>query len=97
MPEINDTKEIPEGFFPIILKSIKKYQRLEPSITAKNKDGKYQQFSFRGVSNIYIQLITCKEKIVILSKLQSYVVHWYHAYLLHPVMDITEAMICQHL
>ena len=37
------------------------------------------------------------DKIVIPSKLQSYVVHWYHTYLLHPGMDRTEAMICQHL
>ena len=37
--EINDTKEIPEGTFPINLKFIQKYQRSEPSITAKYKDG----------------------------------------------------------
>ena len=39
----------------------------------------------------------CKDKIVIPSKIQSYVVHWYHTYILHPGMDITEAMICKHL
>ena len=39
----------------------------------------------------------CEDKIVIPSKLQSYVVHWYHTYLLHPCMDRTEAMIFQHL
>ena len=52
---------------------------------------------FRGGSNIDIILITYKDKIVILSKLQSYVLHWYHAYILHSGMDRTEAMICQHL
>ena len=39
----------------------------------------------------------CKDKIVIPSILQSYVVHWYHTYLLHPVMDRTEATIRQNL
>ena len=37
MSEINDTEEVPEGTFPINLKLIQKYQRLETSITAKYK------------------------------------------------------------
>ena len=76
---------------------IKKYQRLEPSITAKYTTSIYQKCSFRGGSNIDIKLITCKDKIFIPSKFQSYVVHWYRKYLLHPGMDRTEAMILQHL
>ena len=39
----------------------------------------------------------CKDEFVIPSKLQSYVVHWYHTYLLHPGIDRTGAMICKHL
>ena len=39
----------------------------------------------------------CKDKIVIQSILQSYVLHWYHTYLIHLGMDRTEAMIFQHL
>ena len=35
--------------------------------------------------------------IFIPSILQNYVLHWYYKYLLHPGMDITEAMIFQHL
>ena len=97
MSEINDIKEIPKGTFPINLKFIKVYQRLEPSITAKYTTGTYQKGYFRGDSNIDIKLITCKDNIVIQSKLQGYVVHWYHTYLLHPEMDRTEAMIFQHL
>ena len=62
----------------------------------KYKDGTYHKGYFRGVSNIDLKLITCKDKIVIPSKLQSYVLHWYHKYLLHTGMDRTEAMICQH-
>ena len=97
MSEINDTEELPEGTFPINLKLIQKYQREEPSITDKYKYAMYRKGSFRGGSNIYLKLITCKYKLVIPPKLQSYVVHWYHTYLLRPGMDITEAMIFQHL
>ena len=66
--EINDTKELPEGNLPINLKLIQKYQRLEPRIIDKYKTGTYHKGSFRGCSNIDISLITCKDKIVILSK-----------------------------
>ena len=45
---------------------------------------------------IYINLITCEDKIVMILLLQSYVLHWYHTYLLHIGMDITGAIICQH-
>ena len=34
--------------------------------------------------------------IVILLKIQSYVLYWYHTYLLHPGMNRTEAMVNQH-
>ena len=97
MSEINDIEELPEGTFPVNLKLIQKYQRLEPIIRAKYKDGTYHKGYFRGGINIELSLITCKDNIVIPSKLQSDVVHWYHTYLLHPVMDITEAIICQYL
>ena len=52
---------------------------------------------FRGGSNIDPKLKTCEDKIVIPSKLHSYVLNWYHTYLLHPGMDRTEEMIHQHL
>ena len=97
MSEINNIEEIPEGTFPINLKLIQKYQRLELIIIAKYKYSMYHKDSFRGGINSDINLITCKDKIVILSKLQSYVLHWYHMYLLHPGMDRTEAIICRHL
>ena len=44
-----------------------------------------------------LNLQMCDNKILIPSKLQSYVLHWYHTYLLCPGMDRTEAIICQHL
>ena len=97
MSEINDIEELPEGTFPINLKLTQIYQRQEHSIISKYKTGTYQQGYFRRGSNIDLKLITCNDKIVILPKLQSYVVHWYHTYLLHPGMDRTEAMIRHHL
>ena len=65
MSEINDIKEIPDGNFPIKLKLIQKHQREKPSITAKYKSGTYHNGYFYRVSNIDLNLITCKNKIVI--------------------------------
>ena len=65
MSEINDTKGIHEVTFPINLKFIQKHQQQEPSITDKYKDGTYHKGSFHGGSNIDINLIMCKNKIVI--------------------------------
>ena len=42
--EINDTEELSEGNFPINLKIIQKYQRREPRIIAKYKNGTYHKF-----------------------------------------------------
>ena len=93
MSEINYIEELPEDTFPINPKLIKKYQRQEPSIIAKYKNSIYHKGYFRGGSNIDLSLIMCKDNIVIPSILQSYVLHWYHIYLLHPGMDRTKAMI----
>ena len=38
----------------------------------------------------------CEYNTFILSIVQSYVLYWHHTYLLHPDMDRTETMICQH-
>ena len=97
MPEINDTEEIPEGDFSIDLKFIQRNQRAEPSLMAKYKNGMYHKGYICGGSNDDITLIICEDKIVIPSKIQSYVLNWYHTYLLHPGMYITEVIICQHL
>ena len=64
---------------------------------AKYKYGTYHKEYFCKVSNIDLELIMCKANIVITSKLQIYVLHWYHTYLLHPEMDRKEAIIIQHL
>ena len=89
MSEINDIEELPEGTFPINLKLIAKRRRQETIIIAKYKYGTYYKGFFSGVINIDVNLITCKVKIVIPSKIQSCVLHWNHKYLLHPGMDIT--------
>ena len=39
----------------------------------------------------------CEDKIFITSILQSYVLHWYNKYLLHPGIYIMEENILQHL
>ena len=97
MSEINDIEELPEGTLPINLKFIKKNHWLEPSIIAKNKTGTSHKGYFRVGSNVDLKLIVCKDNIVLLQKLQSYVLHWYHTYLLRPGMNRTQAMTCQHL
>ena len=66
---MNNIEELPEGTFPINLKLIQKYQRMEPSIKSKYKDGTYHKVSFHGGNNIEINLITCEDNIVIPSKL----------------------------
>ena len=45
---------------------------------------------------MFISLIMCKDKIVIPSILQSYVLYWYHTYILYTGMNRTEAMVCQY-
>ena len=57
----------------------------------------YQKGSFFGGSNIDLKLITCKDKIVIPSKLKSYAAHCYDTYIVHIGKDRTEATIHQHL
>ena len=96
MSEINDIEQLPEGIYPINLNLIQIYQQTETSIIAKYKYDTDQKGSFRGGSNIDLNLITCKDTIFIPSKLKSYVLHWYHTYLLHPGMERMEAMICQY-
>ena len=93
--ETNGNEELPEGTFPINLTLIQKHQQEEPRIIAKYKTGKYHKGSFREGSNIDLNLITYNNNIVIPSKLQSSVLHWYHTYFVHTIMDITEAMILQ--
>ena len=85
MSEINDTREITEGNLLINLKLIEQHQQKDPRLLYKYK------------SNIDLKLIMCKDKIVITSILQSYVLHWDHTYILHPGMDRTEVTIIQHL
>ena len=65
MLEINDTEEIPEGNFPINLKLIAKYQHMESRIMAKYNYGTHHKGSFFVGSNIYINLITWEDNIVI--------------------------------
>ena len=58
------------------------YQQKDTCLKAKYKEGTYKKCYFCGGSNIYLNIITCEDKIVIVSIPQSYVLHWYHTYLL---------------
>ena len=94
---MNGIEEIPESTFPNNLKLIQQYQRAEPIIMANYRDGTYHKGYFFGVSNNDINLITREDNIVIPPKIRSYVLHWYHTYILHTGMDRMDAMIFQHL
>ena len=59
--------------------------------------GTHKKGSFLVVSNIQLNLIRCKDKVVISSILQSCVFYWYHMYLFHPVMIRAEEKINQHV
>ena len=75
MSEINDIGEIPDGDFPINLNIIDQYQQTGPSLMDKYEDGTYYKGSFRGGSNIDLRLRTCKDKIIIQSIIQNFVLH----------------------
>ena len=88
---------MPESIFPVTLNLIDQYQRKYPSLLAKYIMGTYQKYSFRGGSNIDLNLISCDGKIDISSILQSYVLSWYHTYILRKLMYRTKAIIRQQL
>ena len=96
MTEINDTEELPETISPVNLNLIDQYQEKHHILMAEYNMGTYNTGSFRGVINIDINLITCRDKIFILLILKSYALNWCHNYILHPGMDRTEVMICNH-
>ena len=81
--EINDTKEISEVTFPINLKLIKQHQQKYLILMDKYKEVTYQKGTFSGVSNIDLNHIPCEDNIVIPPILKSYILHWYHTYILH--------------
>ena len=97
MSKITDTEKIPESTCPISLNWIEQHQRKYPVLMDTYKEGMYHNGTFCGGSNIYLNLITYKDKIVIPSMIQSYALYCYHAYLLNPVMDRMEAIISQEL
>ena len=62
---------------------------------AKLKRVNYHTKYFCG-GGIVTQLIFKGDKIVMLIILRKYSVNWYHAYILHPRIDCTEASIIQN-
>ena len=57
----------------------------------------YKRVIFCGGSDIIFHLKACKDNIVLMVMLQIYVLHWYHAYLLHPGLDKMDAIIRKYL
>ena len=90
------SKNCQRAFFPVSFNIIDRYHLEDPFLTEKINCAKYQKGSFHGGRNT-IELVTYKNKVLIPQKLQKYVVNWYHTYILHPGLDITEAIICRHL
>ena len=64
---------------------------------AKYKEGTYHRGYFCGGSNIYLNLITCEDNIVIPPILKIYVLCWYYVYLLNPGINRTEEIFLQNV
>ena len=71
MLELYNTKEPPEGMFPLSFKIIDRYQQEDPVLTEKLTCIEYKKGSFRGGRNT-IKLVTIKDIIVIPQILQKY-------------------------
>ena len=81
--------------FPLIHRTINKYQRKDKELVEKSKCANYHPKTFREGINIFL-FIYKNDKIVVPTIFQRYAVNWYHTYLLHPGMNRTEATIIQH-
>ena len=71
--------------FPVNFKPIDPYQHIYIILMVELKCSKYETDDFCGFRNT-IQLVTYKDKMAITQKPQIYIVHWYHNYLLCPVL-----------
>ena len=96
MSKLQNIDKLTKGMFPLPFKIIDRYNWDYPSLHEKLNCAKYKGYFFHGGRNT-IKLVTYKNKIVILQKLQRYVVNWYHVHILHPGMDLTDEMVFQHL
>ena len=71
MSEINDNEYWPEGISPINFKIFDISQRKDPRLMDKYKNEMYKTNYFCEESKINLSLITCEDKIVILSIVKS--------------------------
>ena len=92
----NDINKNPKGTFLISNKLINWHQQKDFWLTAKLKSVKYELGSFCGFRNT-TELITNENKILILEWPQKYILLWYHTYIFHPRLGITEDISCQHV
>jgi len=82
--------------FPLTYATIRKYQLADAELMKKLQNETYDVHTFRGGGKP-VELVVKDLKIVIPKSLQSYVLNWYHTYLLHPGATRTEETIKQHL
>ena len=95
--ETNNIEELTEGISLIKLKLIDQYQQKDPILMDKYNMGTYNTGSFCWVINIDINLIKCRDKVVILLITQSHILYWYHIYLLHTEMNTMDVTIFHNL
>ena len=82
--------------FPVNFKKIYQYQQKDPGLMVKLKTGKYKSGYFHVVSNKTFNIIMCISKNIIPLIIQSFLLNWYHIYILRPGRDMREAIICQN-
>ena len=90
MPDIADSTH------PLSYTHIDELQQQDDELLAALKRGKCSVTAFHG-GETSIDLIACKEKIVVPEALRDRAVHFYNTCLLHPGINRTEATIAQHL
>ena len=79
--------------FLMTINIVDQYQQKHPILTEKFTYATYKRDLFFGGKNTNLNIIALHHLKYIPSKLQIYVVTWYHTYLFHPVLDLIETRI----
>ena len=94
--KICNIEELPDGILPLKFTTIRHYQweyyGIHAKILCKNI---FKELLLWRPQSYYTGNVPIK--MFIPQKLQKYVLHWYHTYLLNPGLDRTKAIILQHL
>ena len=88
LAEIYSVDQLDGDTFPLIYRTINKYQRKDKELVENLKCANYHTKYFCGGGNTFMHI--CKNyKIVVPTILRKYMVNWYHTYLLHIGMQRT--------